>query len=250
MNARVEHQESGIPAGSFGLWLRSERERRRISLEGIAANTKIGLSLLKGLEKDDVSRWPSGIFRRSFMRSYAEAIGLDGDEMVQEFLDRFPDPHEPTVGIGAVGPAKAGQYVSSPAKAGHYVGGTARAAARHDPNAVLRLTLADARPPFWSGPILIRLRSRLAAAFWDIGILMAVAMAAFLAIEAFWAPLAIAALCYYGGAILLLGNTPGVCLVAPRLKSEESIAEQDGAELLDRLSSDPPVLLNLDRIRS
>jgi len=80
------------PAATFGPRLRQERERRQISLDSIAENTKIGRSLLEALERDDVSRWPTGIFRRSFVRSYAEAIGLDADEILKEFLERFPDP--------------------------------------------------------------------------------------------------------------------------------------------------------------
>ena len=84
------------PASAFGPRLRQERERRQISLTSIAENTKISRSLLEALERDDVSRWPSGIFRRSFLRSYAQAIGLSGDEIVKEFLERFPDPsHRP-----------------------------------------------------------------------------------------------------------------------------------------------------------
>src|ERR1700680_1313296 len=79
---------------SFGRRLRSEREPRRITLELIAANTKIGVGLLKSLERDDLSRWPSGLFRRSFVRSYAGAIGLDADATLREFLERFPDPQE------------------------------------------------------------------------------------------------------------------------------------------------------------
>lgn len=83
------------PQGTFGPRLRQERERRQISLASIAASTKISKSLLEGLERDDVSRWPSGIFRRSFVRAYAEAIGLDADETVREFGERFPDPADP-----------------------------------------------------------------------------------------------------------------------------------------------------------
>ena len=60
---------------SFGSRLRYERERRQIALKSIAESTKISVALLEGLERDDVSRWPSGIFRKSFIRSYAEAIG-------------------------------------------------------------------------------------------------------------------------------------------------------------------------------
>jgi transcriptional regulator with XRE-family HTH domain len=79
---------------SFGSRLRYERERRQIALKSIAESTKIGITLLEGLERDDVSRWPSGIFRKSFIRSYADAIGLDADEIVREFVERHPDPLE------------------------------------------------------------------------------------------------------------------------------------------------------------
>lgn len=79
---------------SLGARLRHERERRQIGLRSIAEATKIGLGLLEGLERDDVSRWPSGIFRKSFVRSYAEAIGVDPDAVVREFVAKYPDPLE------------------------------------------------------------------------------------------------------------------------------------------------------------
>jgi cytoskeletal protein RodZ len=83
------------PGSAFGPRLRHERERRQITLKSIAEDTKISRSLLEALERDDVSRWPTGIFRRAFVRSYAEAIGLNADEVVREFAERFPDPNEP-----------------------------------------------------------------------------------------------------------------------------------------------------------
>ena len=79
---------------SFGARLRQRRERQHIALTAIAEQTKIKLSLLESLERDDVSRWPSGIFRRSFVRAYAHAIALPPDEVVREFVERFPDPLE------------------------------------------------------------------------------------------------------------------------------------------------------------
>lgn len=79
---------------TFGGRLRYERERRQIALKSIAESTKIGVPLLEGLERDDFSRWPSGIFRKSFIRSYAEAIGLDPEPIVREFVERHPDPLE------------------------------------------------------------------------------------------------------------------------------------------------------------
>ena len=84
-----------ITEESFGRRLRRERERRKIALSSISANTKISAALFEALEREDVSRWPAGIFRRAFIRAYAENIGLDADDVVREFLERFPDPAQP-----------------------------------------------------------------------------------------------------------------------------------------------------------
>ncbi len=87
---------------SFGSRLRYERERRQIALKSIAESTKIGITLLEGLERDDVSRWPSGIFRKCFVRSYAEAVGLDPEPIVREFVERYPDPLDGEIAAPAV----------------------------------------------------------------------------------------------------------------------------------------------------
>jgi transcriptional regulator with XRE-family HTH domain len=79
---------------SFGTKLRQQREQRQVSLEDISAKTKIKVSLLEGLEGDDLSRWPQGIFRRAYVRAYAQAIGLEPDVVVQQFLALYPEPPE------------------------------------------------------------------------------------------------------------------------------------------------------------
>src|SRR3954470_13490703 len=84
---------------SFGARLRRQRERQRVSLASIAEQTKIHLPLLEELEHDKVAHWPSGIFRRAFIRAYAIAIGLQPDDVVREFLSLYPDPIE-VVAIG------------------------------------------------------------------------------------------------------------------------------------------------------
>ena len=93
---------------TFGTRLRRQRERQHIELSSIAAETKIALPLLEGLEADSVSHWPSGIFRRAFLRAYAHAIGLQPDDVVREFLELHPDPvevltAEPAIANGASG---------------------------------------------------------------------------------------------------------------------------------------------------
>jgi transcriptional regulator with XRE-family HTH domain len=79
---------------SFGARMREQRERQQVALSTIAEQTKIKVSLLEALERDDVSHWPSGIFRRAFIRAYAHAIGLEPDAVLREFLDIYPDPAE------------------------------------------------------------------------------------------------------------------------------------------------------------
>jgi hypothetical protein len=79
---------------SFGARLRRQREEQQIALTTIAEQTKIKVSLLEALERDDVSHWPSGIFRRAFIRAYAHTVGLNPDVIVAEFLSLYPDPVE------------------------------------------------------------------------------------------------------------------------------------------------------------
>jgi cytoskeleton protein RodZ len=81
----------------FGGKLRQARERRGISLRQIAANTKISTAALEALERNDISRLPGGIFSRAFVRSYAIEVGLNPDETLKEFLERFDAEPAPTV---------------------------------------------------------------------------------------------------------------------------------------------------------
>ena len=76
---------------TLGARLRQRREQQQITIDAIAAKTKISPTLLRGLERDDVSQWPGGIYRRAYIRSYASAIGLEPDEITREFLQVHPD---------------------------------------------------------------------------------------------------------------------------------------------------------------
>lgn len=80
------------PQEAFGARLRREREGRGITLDAIVKSTKINRSLLEALERNDLSQWPVGIFRRAFLRAYAAAIGLPVEPLVAEFVQLFPEP--------------------------------------------------------------------------------------------------------------------------------------------------------------
>ena len=99
---------------SFGVRLRSQRERQQITLRTIADQTKIKLALLEALERDDVSQWPGGIFRRSHIRAYAQAIGLEPDAVVREFLEVHPDPAEEIPDILEAAQHAGGESASRP----------------------------------------------------------------------------------------------------------------------------------------
>jgi hypothetical protein len=74
---------------ALGERLKRCRERAGVTLARISENTKVPVALFTGLEAGDCSRWPTGLFARAYVRGYAEAIGLNADETVEEFLAAF-----------------------------------------------------------------------------------------------------------------------------------------------------------------
>ena len=87
---------------TFGARLRSQRELQHVELAAIAEDTKINVALLEGLERDDLSRWPGGLFRRAYIRTYAQKIGLDPEKVLREFVACYPDPVEETCPVEAI----------------------------------------------------------------------------------------------------------------------------------------------------
>ena len=74
---------------SFGYYLQSIRLERNISLETIAEETRIAMSNLMSIEKEDVESLPDPVFVKGFLRSYAQAIDADGDEAVRLYEARL-----------------------------------------------------------------------------------------------------------------------------------------------------------------
>jgi transcriptional regulator with XRE-family HTH domain len=180
---------------TFGPRLRSERERRGISLDTIAAATKVSADLWDGLERNDFSRWPSGIFARAFIRDYARAVGLDSDEVVDEFCRLFP-----------IGDRRASRLIKAQAE---LIG--------HNPALTETMLPADGdrRAPDLTAEEQARARAaryaaRAVAAAIDTScaLLGSAAIALPLAIS-FWATAGVVSLLYYGIATIALGHTLG-----------------------------------------
>ena len=74
---------------AFGPNLRRIRIQRGISLDRISEATKVSADLWAGLESNDFSRWPRGIYARAYVRAYAFAIGVDPEASVNDFCRWF-----------------------------------------------------------------------------------------------------------------------------------------------------------------
>ncbi|MDE3165688.1 MAG: helix-turn-helix domain-containing protein [Acidobacteriota bacterium] len=59
------------------LGLSTIRRNRGITLEQIAASTKISVRSLEAIERGDFSKLPGGIYNTSYIRQYARAIDYD-----------------------------------------------------------------------------------------------------------------------------------------------------------------------------
>jgi transcriptional regulator with XRE-family HTH domain len=172
---------------AFGQRLRRERERRGLTLDELAAQSKVSASHFAALERGDLSRWPAGIFGIGFIRSYAQAVGLDPVKTVEEFTrvragQEARTSATPATAVDAVPP-------STPPDAPRPVLGT-------DPSSgTLRLALesdavAGLAPPPRSP------QRRIAVAAAEAAVLAALAGAVwwFRGASAFWMTLAIGAL--------------------------------------------------------
>jgi hypothetical protein len=84
----------------IGATLREARMRARIDVSEIEAQTKIRAKYLRALENEEWSLLPGPTFVKSFLRTYAQALGLDGKALVEEYRlnhERGNEVFEPIV---------------------------------------------------------------------------------------------------------------------------------------------------------
>jgi cytoskeletal protein RodZ len=78
----------------IGPTLREARMRARIDVSEIEAQTKIRAKYLRALENEEWSLLPGPTFVKSFLRTYAQALGLDGKALVEEYRLHHEGPGE------------------------------------------------------------------------------------------------------------------------------------------------------------
>ncbi len=69
------------------LGVRVWRQQRGISLEAIAASTKLSVRHLEAIESGEFSRLPGGIYNTSYIKQYARAIDFDEGDLLAYYRD-------------------------------------------------------------------------------------------------------------------------------------------------------------------
>ena len=84
-----EGADNGIDdGGRTGELLERARREKGLSLRDAENATKIRTRYLEGLEREDYSMLPDQVYVQGFLKTYANYLGLDGEELAQDFRER------------------------------------------------------------------------------------------------------------------------------------------------------------------
>lgn len=78
----------------LGKRLKEAREAKNISLDELQNMTKIQKRYLIGIEEGNYAIMPGNFYVRAFIKQYAEAVGLDPDEIFEEYKQDIPQSSE------------------------------------------------------------------------------------------------------------------------------------------------------------
>ena len=79
--------DNGPGGGQIGSLLEKKRLEKGLSLKEVEQATKIRTRYLKGLEHEDPTSLPDPVYARGFLKTYANFLGLDGEQLSREFRD-------------------------------------------------------------------------------------------------------------------------------------------------------------------
>lgn len=75
----------------WGKDLKRIRDELGVSLEIIREMTKVRVTFLRAIEEDEYEKAPSRMFLKSYVKVYAQSIGLDGDFVASRYLNKISD---------------------------------------------------------------------------------------------------------------------------------------------------------------
>lgn len=85
----------------IGQTLEKARKEKGLSLDEVEHATKIRKRYLAGLEREDFGALPDAVYARGFLKTYANYLGLDGEELSRELKDRKKPRRERGIVYGA-----------------------------------------------------------------------------------------------------------------------------------------------------
>src|SRR5215831_19021603 len=74
---------------AIGDTLREARMRQKIDITEIESKTKIRAKYLRAMENEEFDLLPGSTFAKSFLRTYADALGLDSHRLVEEYRSQY-----------------------------------------------------------------------------------------------------------------------------------------------------------------
>ena len=95
---------------SYGLYLQSLRVEKGISIEQVAAETRIRVEILRSIEAEDHENLPDDVFVKGFLQSFAKVIGADPDEVLRRFNARRKAQVPVQVLDGIAPPSRQGHF--------------------------------------------------------------------------------------------------------------------------------------------
>jgi cytoskeletal protein RodZ len=70
---------------TVGQLLRRQRESKQMSVEEVSRATRVPMSSVELIESDQFDELPGEVFVRGFLKSYARAVGLSGEEVLARY---------------------------------------------------------------------------------------------------------------------------------------------------------------------
>jgi len=79
---------------NIGGRLKEERVAKGISLDDLQDSTKIQKRYLQAIEEGDLQILPGKFYAKAFIKEYAQSVGLDPNELLEEHKGEIPEPEE------------------------------------------------------------------------------------------------------------------------------------------------------------
>ena len=95
-NINLEAKDQPSEATTYGGLLRIARENKELSIDQVSSQLRISPDQIEGLESDNYKVFPTPVYARAHLRSYARLLGVDEAKIISLFNAALaPDDKDP-----------------------------------------------------------------------------------------------------------------------------------------------------------